>query len=284
MEFVIITGLSGAGKSQAVKILEDMSYYSMDNLPPALLPNFAELCIESTKLVDKSAVVVDIRGGIFFDDLFKSLQILKEKGLKYSILYLDATDEVLVKRYKELRRPHPLSPDGRIIDGIKTERIKLREVKQKADYIIDTTNMNLGRLKEEIKSIFLEGKISHNLTISIISFGYKYGIPNDADLIFDVRFMPNPHYVSELRPLTGNNKKIQDYVMKQDVSKIFVDKLVDMLKFLLPNYTKEGKSQLVVGIGCTGGKHRSVTIANVLADILGEQNYRILLSHRDEYK
>ncbi len=284
MEFVIITGLSGAGKSQAVKILEDMSYYCMDNLPPALLPNFAELCIESKKLVDKSAVVVDIRGGIFFDDLFKSLQILKEKGLKYSILYLDATDEVLVNRYKELRRPHPLSSGGRIIDGIKTERIKLREVKQKADYIIDTTNMNLGRLKEEIKSIFLKGKISHNLTVSIISFGYKYGIPNDADLIFDVRFMPNPHYISELRPLTGNNKEIQDYVMKHEVSRIFVEKLVDMLKFLLPHYTKEGKSQLVVGIGCTGGKHRSVTIANVLADILGEQNYRILLSHRDEHK
>lgn len=284
MEFVIITGLSGAGKSQAVKILEDMSYYCMDNLPPALLPNFAELCFESKKLVEKAAVVVDIRGGIFFDDLFNSLQVLKDKGLKYSILYLDASDETLVKRYKELRRPHPLNVDGRIIDGIKSERIKLREVKQKSDYIIDTTNMNLGRLKEEMRNIFIEGNISHNLTLSIISFGYKFGIPNDADLIFDVRFLPNPHYVKDLRPLTGNNKPVRDYVMKYEVSNIFIKKLVNMLEFLLPYYIKEGKSQLVVGIGCTGGKHRSITIANVLADIFGEQSYRVLVSHRDEIK
>lgn len=284
MEFVIITGLSGAGKSQAVKILEDMSYYCMDNLPPALLPNFAELCSESKKLVDKAAVVVDIRGGIFFDDLFRSLEILKDRGLKYSILYLDATDETLVKRYKELRRPHPLNVNGRIIDGIAAERKKLKEVKQKANYIIDTSNINLGRLKEEIRGIFTEGKITHNLTLSIISFGYKYGIPNDADLVFDVRFLPNPHYVKELRPMTGNNKEVREYVMKNEISQIFFNKLVDMLEFLLPNYLKEGKSQLVVAIGCTGGRHRSVTIVNGLADFFGEKNYRVLVSHRDDKK
>ncbi len=274
MEFVIITGMSGAGKSQAVKVLEDMNYYCMDNLPPMLLPNFAELCKASTKSVDKVAVVVDIRGGIFFNDLFTSLDALSENGIKYSILYLDATDDELVKRYKELRRPHPLSTTGIILDGIKEE----------SNYIIDTTNLKLGRLKEEIISIFMDGKISHNLTLTFISFGYKYGIPHDSDLVFDVRFLPNPYYVETLKALTGNQKEVQEYVMKYDVSKVFLNKLIDILEFLLPNYIKEGKSNLVVAIGCTGGKHRSVTIANKLADYFGNDNYRVTISHRDEMK
>lgn len=284
MEFVIITGMSGAGKSQAVKVLEDLNYYCMDNLPPMLLPNFAELCNASTKSVDKVAVVVDIRGGIFFNDLFKSLNALSESGIKYSILYLDASDDELVKRYKELRRPHPLSKTGIILDGIKEERKILKNVKQKSNYIIDTTNLKLGRLKEEVTRIFRDGKISHNLTISFVSFGYKYGIPSDSDLVFDVRFLQNPYYVESLKHLTGNKKEVQDYVMSFDLSKVFLHKLIDMLEFLLPNYILEGKSNIVISIGCTGGKHRSVTIANKLAEHFDNDNYRIIVSHRDELK
>ncbi|MDD2494631.1 MAG: RNase adapter RapZ [Tissierellia bacterium] len=284
MEFVILTGMSGAGKSQAIKVLEDINYYCMDNMPPALLPNFAELCKSSSKEVNKVAVVADIRGGIFFKDLFNSLEILKNKGIKYSVLFLDASDEDLVKRYKELRRPHPLSSTGTIIDGIQEERILLKEVKQKSDYIINTTSMTLGRLKEEILAIFLSGKISHNLNISILSFGYKYGLPQDSDLVFDVRFLPNPYYIEELKQFTGNDKNVQDYVMSYDTTVVFINKLMDMLSFLMPHYIKEGKSNLVISIGCTGGKHRSVTIANKIADLLSEANYRVMLTHRDVKK
>lgn len=284
MEFVILTGMSGAGKSQAIKVLEDINYYCMDNMPPALLPNFAELCNGSSKDVNKVAVVADIRGGIFFKDLFNSLEILRNKGIKYRVLFLDASDEELVKRYKELRRPHPLSATGTIIDGIQEERTLLNEVKQKSDYIINTSNMKLGRLKEEILSIFLNGKISHNLNITIMSFGYKYGLPQDSDLVFDVRFLPNPYYIEELKRLTGNDSGVQEYVMGFETSAVFIDKLVDMLKFLMPLYIEEGKSNIVISIGCTGGRHRSVTISNKLADILSEENYRVILTHRDVEK
>lgn len=284
MEFVIITGMSGAGKSQAVKVLEDINYYCMDNMPPALLPNFAELCKGSSKDVNKVAVVADIRGGVFFKDLFNSLEILRKNGIKYSVLFLDASDNELVKRYKELRRPHPLSTTGTIIDGIKEERIRLDEVKQKSDYIIDTSNMKLGRLKEEILSIFLKGKISYNLNITVMSFGYKYGIPQDSDLVFDVRFLPNPYYIEELKHYTGNDDNVKEYVMGFDTSIIFIEKLVDMLEFLMPLYIKEGKSNLVISIGCTGGKHRSVAISNKIADILKEGNYRVLHINRDVEK
>ena len=284
MEFVILTGMSGAGKSQAIKVLEDINYYCMDNMPPALLPNFAELCKGSSKDVNKVAVVADIRGGIFFKDLFNSLEILRNKGIKYSVLFLDASDEELVKRYKELRRPHPLSTTGTIIDGIQEERMLLNEVKQKSDYIINTSSMKLGRLKEEILSIFLNGKVSHNLSITIMSFGYKYGLPQDSDLVFDVRFLPNPYYIEELKYLTGNDLSVQNYVMGFETTVTFIDKLVDMLKFLMPLYIEEGKSNIVISIGCTGGKHRSVTISNKLADILSEENYRVILTHRDVEK
>jgi len=284
MEFVILTGMSGAGKSQAIKVLEDINYYCMDNMPPALLPNFAELCNGSSKEVSKVAVVADIRGGIFFKDLFNSLDILRNKGIKYRVLFLDASDDELVKRYKELRRPHPLSATGTIIDGIQEERILLKEVKQKSDFIIDTSNMKLGRLKEEILSMFLSGKISNNLSVTVMSFGYKYGIPQDSDLVFDVRFLPNPYYIDELKYHTGNDVKVQEYVMGFDTSVTFIEKLVDILDFLMPLYVKEGKSNLVISIGCTGGKHRSVTISNKVADILTQKNYRVLLNHRDVMK
>lgn len=281
MEFVIITGMSGAGKSQAIKIMEDINYYCMDNMPPALLPNFAELCNSSSKDVNNVAVVADIRGGIFFKDLFNSLEELRNKGIKYHILFLDASDDELVKRYKEQRRPHPLSTTGTIIDGIHNERMSLEEVKKRSDYIIDTTNMKIGRLKEEIHNIFLQGNITYNINITVMSFGYKYGLPQDSDLVFDVRFLPNPFYIEELKSFTGNDRNVQDYVMSFDTTTTFIEKLKDMLFFLLPHYMAEGKSNLVISIGCTGGKHRSVTIANHIAAILSGENYRVLLNHRD---
>ena len=281
MEFVIITGMSGAGKSQAMKAMEDIGYYCMDNLPPQLLPKFAELCYEFKKNIEKVAVVVDIRGGIFFEDLFQALNDLNKKGLKYRILFLEAEDDVLVQRYKELRRPHPLNSSGRIIDGIERERVYLQEVKKHSDYIINTSGLTIGMLKEEIAKIFLEGEESRKLTISVVSFGFKHGILLDADLVFDVRFIPNPYYVKELRKLTGEDKSVRDYVFKWEQTIIFIEKLRDMLEFLIPYYIEEGKSQLIIGIGCTGGKHRSVAIANEIQVKLKAMGHRTIVSHRD---
>lgn len=281
MEFLLITGMSGAGKSQAMKAMEDMNYYCMDNLPPALLSKFAELCYESTKSIKKVAVVVDIRSGEFFDHLFKGLQGLKDKGISYRILFLDANDNVLIKRYKELRRPHPLNPDGSIIEGIKEERDLLYDVKRRADYIIDTSNLTLGMLKEEMSNIFIEGQESRNISVSINSFGFKHGTLLDGDIIFDVRFIPNPFYIPELKEYTGEDPRVQEYVFSWDQTNIFVDKLIDMLEFLIPHYTTEGKTQLIVGIGCTGGVHRSVAIANKVAGILKTDGHRVFVSHRD---
>ncbi len=281
MEFVIITGMSGAGKSQAMKAMEDIGYYCMDNLPPALLPKFAELCYQSKRSIDKVAVVVDIRGGTFFEDLFKGLEALNEKGLKYRILFLDAQDNVLIKRYKELRRPHPLNPNGRIIEGIYEERDLLQDVKNRSDYIIDTSKLTIGMLKEEIGKIFVEGKELRKLTISVVSFGFKHGILLDADLVFDVRFTPNPYYIPELKDLTGEDESVRKYVFAWEQTNTFTTKLVDMLEFLIPYYIKEGKTQLIVGIGCTGGKHRSVAIANYIGSELKENGHRAIVIHRD---
>ncbi|CCQ97960.1 conserved hypothetical protein [[Clostridium] ultunense Esp] len=281
MEFVIITGMSGAGKSQAMKAMEDMGYYCMDNLPPTLLPKFAELCHQSKRNIDKVAVVVDIRGGIFFEDLFKGLEELNEEGIKYSILFLDALDQVLIKRYKELRRPHPLNPKGGILNGILEERKLLEEVKKKADFVIDTSKLTIGMLKEEIYKIFFEGLELRKLTISIVSFGFKHGMLLDADLVFDVRFIPNPYYVPELKDFTGEDEDVKRYVFHWDQTNIFMDKLMDMLEFLIPYYIKEGKTQLIIGIGCTGGKHRSVAIANEIEKRLKENEHRAIVSHRD---
>lgn len=281
MEFLIITGMSGAGKSQAMKVMEDMNYYCMDNLPPALLTKFAELCSESKRAINKVAVVVDIRSGEFFEHLFKGLQELNDSGIKYKILFLDAANNVLIKRYKELRRPHPLNPEGSISEGIKEERELLEDVKKRADYIIDTSNLTLGMLKEEMSKIFLEGKESRNISLSIISFGFKHGTLLDGDLIFDVRFIPNPFYVPELREYTGEDKNVMDYVFKWPQTNIFISKVIDMLEFLIPHYTREGKTQLIVGIGCTGGVHRSVAIANKIAQVLETNGHRVGVSHRD---
>ncbi|HEY8363782.1 MAG TPA: RNase adapter RapZ [Tissierellaceae bacterium] len=281
MEFLVITGMSGAGKSQAMKIMEDMNYYCMDNLPPVLLTKFAELCNESKRDIEKVAVVVDIRSGEFFDNLFSGLEGLKKMGISYKILFLESSDSTLIKRYKELRRPHPLNPDGSIIEGIKRERELLYEVKKRADYIIDTSKLTLGMLKEELRKIFLEGKEDKNISISISSFGFKHGMLLDGDLIFDVRFMPNPYYVPELRHCTGEDEEVKSYVFKWPETNIFISKLIDMLEFLIPYYIREGKSQLILGIGCTGGVHRSVAIANKIGEILKDHGYRVTVSHRD---
>lgn len=282
MRFVIVTGLSGAGKTQAIRNLEDLGYFCVDNLPPTLIPKFAEACYQTDGKIDKIALVIDIRGGKFFDDLFESLKYLKEQGYKYEILFLDASDEVLVKRFKESRRKHPLAPDGRILNGISMERNKLREVKDRADNIIDTSKLATRELREEITKIYSEeGQMETQLMITVLSFGFKYGIPVDSDLVFDVRFLPNPYYIPELKKYSGNDKPVRDYVMSFEETNNFIDKLEDMLQYLIPNYLKEGKRQLIVSIGCTGGRHRSVTIANAIYEKLTNNEYRVNIDHRD---
>lgn len=281
MRFIIITGLSGAGKSQAVKFLEDLGFFCVDNLPPALILKFAEICSQSRGFIDKIAIVTDIRGGKFFDQLQSSLDELQKEGFNYDILFLEASDETLIKRFKTSRRMHPLAVDGRIIRGINAERTKLEEIKAKATYIIDTTNMSTSQLKQEIIHLFIEGGKTERLIINVISFGFKYGIPLDADLVFDVRFLPNPYYIESLKKLSGNDDEVSEYVMKWPEAAVFMDKLIDMVEFLIPYYIKEGKTQLVVAIGCTGGRHRSVTIANLLNLKLKEKEHRVILEHRD---
>lgn len=284
MKFIIITGLSGAGKSQAVKFLEDLSFFCVDNLPPALILKFAEICNQSRGSIDKVAIVTDIRGGKFFDQLQSSLDELQKEGFNYDILFLEASDETLIKRFKTSRRLHPLSMDGRIIRGINAERRKLEEIKAKATYIIDTTNMSTAQLKQEIIHLFIEGGKTERLMINVISFGFKYGIPLDADLVFDVRFLPNPYYIESLKKLSGNDDEVGEYVMKWPEAIVFMAKLVDMIEFLIPYYINEGKTQLVIAIGCTGGRHRSVTIANLLSQKLKEKEHRIIKEHRDIYE
>lgn len=281
MQFLIITGMSGAGKSLCVKYFEDIGFFCVDNLPPSLIPKFAEMCLQGQNKMEKIALIMDIRGGAMFLELFPALESLAAYGISYKILFLEASDNVLVQRFKESRRMHPLSSEGRISDGITEERRILQAVKDKANYVIDTSNLTPRQLKQEIHNLFVEGKPFSGLIISVTSFGFKYGVPIDCDLVFDLRFIPNPYYVDELRPLTGMDKAVSDYVMSFHESHVFLAKLVDMLDFLIPNYVKEGKNQLVIGIGCTGGKHRSVTIANKLFDILKAKNSSIVLEHRD---
>ena len=282
MRFVIVTGMSGAGRGTSLKILEDAGYFCVDNLPTSLIGKFAELIYSSTSEISKVALGLDIRSGKTLDELTSTLEKLTMAGYKYEILFLDASDEVLVKRYKETRRNHPLAQEGRIIEGIVQERKKLLFLKKQADYIIDTSSLLTRELKQELDKIFVQNQDFKNLVITVLSFGFKYGIPNDSDLVFDVRFLPNPYYYEELRALSGNDKEVQDFVMGFEVSHRFLDKLIDMIQFLIPNYVLEGKNQLVISIGCTGGKHRSVTLANRLYERLRENaDYAVRIEHRD---
>lgn len=281
MEFLLITGMSGAGKSQAMKVAEDMNYYCMDNLPPALLSKFAQLCQESKKEIEKVAVVVDIRGGEFFSTLFAGLEDLSKMEIGFKILFLDSADEVLIKRYKELRRPHPLTPDGSLINGIAEERIMLNEVKKRADYILDTSKLTLGMLREEMANILVEGGEKRNISISVTSFGFKHGMLLDGDLVFDVRFLPNPYYIPELKEHSGRTEDVKNYVFKWPQTNIFITKVIDMLEYLIPYYVDEGKTQLVIGIGCTGGFHRSVAMSEKIGKILKSNGHRVIVNHRD---
>ncbi|WP_304508486.1 RNase adapter RapZ [Anaerotignum sp.] len=281
MRFVIVTGMSGAGKSSVLKFLEDINFFCVDNLPPALIPKFAELCYEQEGEIERVAMGVDIRGGKLFNDLFHVLFTLEKKGYQYEIIFLDASDHTLIKRYKETRRSHPLSRKGSIEDGILQEREMLKEVKSRATYILDTTNVLTRELKAQINRIFMENQHFESLVVTVCSFGFKYGIPVDSDLVFDVRFLPNPFYIQELKEMTGNDAAVSDYVMSFQESKDFLKKLVEMVEFLLPLYVKEGKNSLVISIGCTGGKHRSVTLANALYNALDRDKHTLLLKHND---
>ena len=283
MKLVIVTGMSGAGKTVALKMMEDMGYYCVDNLPIPLIEKFAELALGSNQgLSNQVALGIDIRSGQELPLLDKILERWRTDGIPFEILFLDASDEVLLKRYKETRRNHPLAGAGRIDEGIKKERECLAFLKKQANVILDTSMLLTKELRQELEKIYMEDGTYDNLFVTVMSFGFKYGIPADADLVFDVRFLPNPYYVENLRPKTGEEKEIQDYVKQGGTADIFLGKLYDMLDFLIPNYVLEGKNQLVIGIGCTGGKHRSVTIANAVYEHLKQQKgLGMKLYHRD---
>ena len=281
MRFIIVTGMSGAGRSTALKILEDMGYYCADNLPISLLPMFAQLMNDNTDIT-KAAVGIDIRNGKELDNMDGQLEGMKAAGYEYEILFMDASDKTLIKRYKETRRQHPMAVDGRVETGLKEERSRLEFLKKEANYIMDTSQLLVRELVQNMDEIFRQNREFKNMMLTVLSFGFKNGIPSDADLVFDVRFLPNPYYVDELKTKTGNDREVQEYVMNCRQAGEFLDKLSDMVQFLIPNYVAEGKNQLVVAIGCTGGKHRSVTIANKLYEILKKnREYKVKIEHRD---
>ncbi len=282
MRFVIVTGMSGAGKSTAMKMMEDIGFFCIDNLPIQLVDKLVEFYEKFESNIDKVAVGIDIRDKEGLEHIESTLTSLTEKKVLYDILFLDAENEVLIKRYKETRRNHPLAGRERIENGIVQEREKLEFLKEKATYIIDTSQLLTRELKLELEKIFVENQDYKNLFVTILSFGFKYGIPSDSDIVMDVRFLPNPYYVDGLRAKTGNDKEIQDYVMQFEDAQVFLDKLEDLVKFLIPHYIEEGKNQLVISIGCTGGKHRSVTLANELYKRLqSEKDYGLKIEHRD---
>lgn len=282
MRFVVVTGMSGGGKSTALKMLEDAGFYCVDNLPVSLIEKFAELITMPNSEISKVVLGLDVRADQSFEETTKTLNQLRKNGYKFEILFMDASDSVLIKRYKETRRVHPLAAGGRVEEGVRKERKVLDKIKRSADYVIDTSRLLTRELKEEIDRIFVQNEEYNSLMVTVMSFGFKHGIPADADLVFDVRFLPNPFYIDELKTKTGNDKEVQDYVMGFQEAEDFMKKLVDMIQFLIPNYVKEGKYQLVVAIGCTGGKHRSVTLANELYKRMKDKGkYGMKLYHRD---
>ena len=283
MELLIITGMSGSGKSRAASILEDIGYYIVDNLPAEMMVKFADFCTASHGHYDRVALVYDVRAGEPFDLLIATLERLKRTNMDCRLLFLDADTAAIINRYKETRRTHPLSSEGRSIEqAVELERQLLQPVRDHADYVLDTSSFSVGKLRSELLNLFGRDQDRQGLHVDVMSFGFKHGLPMESDLVFDVRFLPNPYYIDELKKQTGNDKPVQDYVMGFDVSHVFLNKLTDMVQFLLPNYVQEGKNQLIIGIGCTGGKHRSVTLANKLFESLSLQNdYGIRIEHRD---
>lgn len=280
MKLMVITGMSGAGKSLALDFFEDRGYYCVDNLPPTLIEKFADLCLESN--FDRLAVVSDIRGREFFNALTSALNTLDDRDIRYEVLFLDASDETLVSRFKETRRRHPLDEEGRLLEAIKKERSMLEELKGRASTVINTSQFSAKEFHGELDRLYssAEDNIS-NLKISLISFGFKHGPPMDSDIVLDVRFLPNPHYVDSLRALTGRDRKVQKYIFKWPVAEKFYERLFEFIKFLLPEYEKEGKSHLMIAIGCTGGHHRSVASVLRLKDFLTSQDYQVSVQHRD---
>ncbi|MBR0381981.1 MAG: RNase adapter RapZ [Eubacterium sp.] len=281
MRLIIVSGMSGAGKTTALNMLEDRGFFCVDNLPVMLLPNFGQMAADKGIEVNEIGVGVDIRSGGRLNTFNEQLRQLKEQGIQYEILFLDAEDPVLIKRYKETRRKHPLSREGRIETGIIREREKIAFIREQADYIIDTSTLLTRELKKEIDKICDNGGSYGNFIVTVLSFGFKNGIPADADLVFDVRFLPNPYYESSLRSLTGNSVRVRNFVMKNGDGEVFVDKLEDLFSFLIPRYIDEGKNNIVIGIGCTGGRHRSVAIAGELYDRLRGLPCTARLEHRD---
>ncbi len=281
MRFVIITGMSGAGKSLVIRQMEDLGFFCIDNMPPLLMPKFFEVIYKGDAKLDKVALVVDIRGGELFNNLGHALDDIQIMGFEVDILFLNASDDALIKRFKETRRVHPLSRNASILNGILQERSMLNQIKKQASYIIDTSLLSPKNLKDEIQKIFGDKDDEKRISITILSFGFKYGIPRDGDLVFDVRFIPNPFYIDEMRALSGKDKKVKDYVLGSSETKGFVKRAKDMLDFLIPLYFKEGKSQLIIGIGCTGGRHRSVCISHEIYDKLNAQGHLVCIEHRD---
>ena len=282
MDFIIVSGLSGAGKSKTVSFLEDIGYYCVDNLPAALIPRFAELCMAGTGRYDRVAVVTDIRGGQTFDGLFAALEELHTMNCEYKILFVEASNEAIIKRYKETRRSHPLSRSGRSLDElVSQERSVLEPVRKLAEYIIDTTALSTAKLRGEVLRLFSAEDVGTSMSVSVISFGFKYGIPIEADLVFDVRFLPNPYYLAELRSQTGLDEGVRNFVFGYQQTLDFMNKLEDLITFLLPHYVEEGKTALVIAVGCTGGQHRSVAITRALAEFIRQKGYNAAENHRD---
>lgn len=278
---IIVTGMSGAGKSQAVKVLEDIGYFCIDNLPPVLIPKFAELCVKGGERVRHVALIADIRGGQFFDAMSQALQELRKQGVSYEIVFMEASDKVLINRYKETRRVHPLALHGRISQGIAEERKRLATLREQADFIIDTSSLKTSQLRDILRKRYALNTGRKGLNVTVVSFGFKHGMPIDADVVDDVRFLPNPYYVEEYRHKSGRVPVVRDYVQSFQVTQTFKEKWFDMIDFLLPNYEREGKSQLVIAVGCTGGMHRSVCMAEEMYRHLKETGVDVSIEHRD---
>jgi len=281
IRLVIVTGLSGAGKTQAIRCLEDLGFFCVDNLPPMLIPKITELCQQSSGKVNRVALVLDVRGTLFFNSLSEELKKLSDQGIKYELLFLEASDAVLVRRYKESRRQHPLEEDRSVLDAIRSERERLQELRGAANIILDTSEMTVHDLKRKLKERFSDQDNGALFTVTLISFGYKYGIPLDADLVMDVRFLPNPNYVEELKNCTGLDQRVVEYMFAHEETKRFLQLYSDLLLFLMPLYINEGKTHLVVAIGCTGGQHRSVVLTESLAKKLEAEKYHVFVHHRD---